>query len=256
MGVLIGNASINENNDITNGVLGDQTGKEVCIREWYPHGWTDVVRPNSRELANKIANLMEQACNNNKIGYAQDNRLSLYKQAIKLNFDISKINVQCDCDCSSLVAVCVIGAGVDINPDIYTGNEVSALKATGLFKVLRKSQFTDSSSYLERGDILVKQFSHTAIVLTDGAKVLQSNESIKINTADYFDEKVSGIYRAKTDVYMRCGAGRNYRSVKVLNEGEVCRCYGYYSLVGKTKWLYVKRMESEGFISSTYLKKE
>ena len=35
MSVKIGHASIDENNKASGGKSGDQTGKEICIRNWY-----------------------------------------------------------------------------------------------------------------------------------------------------------------------------------------------------------------------------
>lgn len=37
-------ASINENNATTGGTTGDQTGKEICIRNYYNYPWTYVLR--------------------------------------------------------------------------------------------------------------------------------------------------------------------------------------------------------------------
>ena len=36
----IGHASINELGTVKGGKTGDQTGREVCTREWYNKGWT------------------------------------------------------------------------------------------------------------------------------------------------------------------------------------------------------------------------
>lgn len=34
---IIGHASIDENGQIAGGEVGDQTGREICTREWYMH---------------------------------------------------------------------------------------------------------------------------------------------------------------------------------------------------------------------------
>ena len=52
---MIGHASIDENGNIKGGRKGDQTKKEVCMREWYDNGWTTLIRAKSKTLANKIA---------------------------------------------------------------------------------------------------------------------------------------------------------------------------------------------------------
>lgn len=81
MSVKIGHASIDENNKISGGAAGDQTGKEVCVRDWYNKSWNCVIRPKDKEVAEKIAKAMEQACASNYIGYDQSQRTTLYTQA-------------------------------------------------------------------------------------------------------------------------------------------------------------------------------
>ncbi len=169
MAVKIGHASIDENRTARGGSSGDQTKKEVCTRSWYNKPWTSVIRPNDSTAAEKIAKAMEQACENDKIGYDQGQRTTLYKCAKELNWDLSKIDTPCECDCSSLVAVCVNAAGIEVSKDIYTGNQKAALSATGAFTVLTDSEYTGKSVLLKRGDILLGD-GHTAIVLSDGGK--------------------------------------------------------------------------------------
>ena len=40
MAVIIGHASIDERGRANSGQAGDQTGREVCTRNWYNRGWT------------------------------------------------------------------------------------------------------------------------------------------------------------------------------------------------------------------------
>lgn len=168
MSVKIGHASIDENRKAKGGVAGDQTKKEVCTRAWYSYPWTSVIRPKDSTVAEKIAKAMEQACANDNIGYDQYQRTTLYIQAKANNWDLSKITTACECDCSSLVAVCVNVAGISVSKDIYTGNEKSALNATGKFTVYTDFKYTGSDNYLKRGDILLGS-GHTAIALSNGA---------------------------------------------------------------------------------------
>ena len=42
-------ASINEQGKISGGQLGDQTGKEVCIRSWYSKPWSYVITAKDRD---------------------------------------------------------------------------------------------------------------------------------------------------------------------------------------------------------------
>lgn len=168
MSVKIGHASIDEHNRGRGGKAGDQTKKEVCTRDWYNKPWNKVIRPKSEKVAEKIAQTMEAACANDQIGYDMDERSTLYQQAKAKNWDVSKITKACETDCSALVRVCVCAAGITI-PDIFTGSMVKVLKGTGQFTILSDSKYLNSDQYLKRGDILVKEFSHTAVVLSDSA---------------------------------------------------------------------------------------
>lgn len=168
MAIKIGHASKDENGKITGGAAGDQTGKEVCSRNWYNMPWTAVIRPKDAAAAEKIAKAMEQACANDNIGYDQGQRTTLYARAKEAGWDLSRITEKCECDCSSLVAVCVNAAGIAVSKDIYTGNQKTALGNTGSFEVLTASKYIGSSTYLKRGDILLGS-GHTAVVLTDGS---------------------------------------------------------------------------------------
>ena len=177
MAVKIGHASLDENGKISGGAVGDQTGREVCTRNWYSYGWNKVIRAKDTGIAEKIAKAMEQACANDNIGYDQSQRTTLYVQAKAKNWDLSKITTKCECDCSSLVAVCVNASGITVSKDIYTGNEANALKSTGKFTILTASKYLNADTYLKRGDILLKEGTHTAVVLSDGSEVA-------VNTAE------------------------------------------------------------------------
>ena len=53
---------------------------------------------------------------------------------------------------------------------------------------------------------------------------------------------------------MRRGAGITNKAIKVLKKGEKVRCYGYYTDVGTTPWLYVQTSDGVvGYCSSKYL---
>ena len=261
MAVLIGHAAIDENGNVIGGAAGDQTGKEVCTREWYAKGWTQLVRPKTPALAEKIAATMEAACKNDNIGYDQSGRLTLYDAAKAVNFDLSKIKTKVECDCSALVGVCVIAGGVNITPNIYTGNMTNALKSTGKFDVMTASKYLTSSDYLKRGDILVKPYDHTVVVLSNGSKANADSGAVTptptdtIMYAESFDASIKGQYKVTTDLYLRRGAGTGYKFITVLPEKATVHNYGYYTMVGSTKWLYVAWNGYVGFCSSKYLKK-
>lgn len=175
MAVRIGSARINEKGTTTGGKAGDQTGGEVSIQNYYLHrkGWY-VARPKDPTVAEKIAQAMEAACNNNHIGYCQAHRDSLRKIAVKHNYNLSKVNVDVEVDCSALVRVCCLYAGIQVG-DFNTASELETLRKTGAFEILKDDKRCKESTYLKRGDILVTRTKgHTVIVLDNGSGISNS----------------------------------------------------------------------------------
>jgi len=173
----IGHAASDERGKYSCGKAGDQTGKEVCTRTWYNRPWNVVLIHPDSKVREAIAKAMEAACANDHIGYDQDasntndaGRYSLFKEARKVGFDLSKIKNNCETDCSNLVAACCNAAGLEVSEYIYTGNEKSALTKVG-FKAYTDSKYLTSPDYLPRGAVLLYEGHHTAINLEDGKNV-------------------------------------------------------------------------------------
>ena len=173
MAVKIGSARIDENGRAYGGRAGDQSGNEVSTQSWYLHkkGWR-VYRAKNPAVAEKIAQCMERACRNSRIGYDQYERNSLYKVAEPLGFDTGKVTTPCETDCSALVRVCIAYAGITSIPsDFRTINMPAYLTKTGAFVEMKGSKYQNQSLYLGRGDILVtKVHGHTVVVLSDGSR--------------------------------------------------------------------------------------
>ncbi len=171
--VYVGSASIDERGKAHGGKAGDQTGREVKKQAWYLHskGWR-VFRAKDRQVALDIAYAMKRAISNNKIGYDQYQRNTLYNLAAEVGFDPGKVKKACETDCSALVRVCCSYAGIMGLPSGFrTGNMPKYLMETGAFVEMTGSQYTKSSDYLGAGDILVTRTSgHTVVALNDGPK--------------------------------------------------------------------------------------
>ena len=168
--VRIGHASLNELGHTTGGQKGDQKN-EVCIRSWYNKPWSYLLRPKDSNKAEIMATNCEIICNNPACGYDQSTRNSLHQEAIKTNFDFTKIGL-CNCDCSSFMSVCAESANIAI-PYNYgnaptTSTMRNAFKSTGEFDVYTDPIYLNNDNFLKRGDILVKEGSHTVMVLEDG----------------------------------------------------------------------------------------
>jgi hypothetical protein len=267
MAVLIGHASINENGTVTGGTQGDQTGKEVCTRNWYKAGWNVVLRPKSSEIAEKMAKACEAGCANNKIGYDQSKRNTLRTQAKSVSWDLSKITVACSTDCSAFMTVCAEAAGVDVTK-CYSGSNApttytmrTTFNNTGAFTVLTDSKYLSSDQYLQRGDILVKESSHTAMVLSNGSAVGISTTTVSSATpapASFKDIQYKGTYTVKASggLNIRQNAGTQYTSYGLLSNGSTVECWGYYNKSGNTIWLYVSGSGKSGYVSVAYLQKQ
>ena len=266
MTVLIGHASIDENSRARGGAAGDQSGREVCTRGWYNKGWLCVIRPKKQAVAEKIAKAMEQACANDKIGYDQNQRTTLFVQAQACGWDLSKIGTPCETDCSALVSVCVNAAGIRVSKDIYTGNEKSVLQATGEFEILTAGKYLNSDTYLKRGDILLSS-GHTAIVLSNGSNAGTSSSgsgsggsgsgtATTVDSAQSLDKSLAGKYQVTASALnIRAGAGTAKASLGMIPKGGNVQCYGYYTQSGNVKWLLVQYNGITGFCSAEYLRK-
>lgn len=185
MAVLIAHASIDENNRARGGQAGDQTGKEVCIREWYNKPWNVMIRFNDSVMANKVADCMEMAAANIYIGYDQNQRNTLLTKARKFNYDVSKVKEPCETDCSALVSVACMYAGIPESALTYNGNCLTTrtlragLKATGEVSVFTTIPYLAKPDKLKRGDILLKEGSHVVVVVkTNDAPLKKSAQEV------------------------------------------------------------------------------
>lgn len=173
----IAHASIDERNQARNGAAGNQTGKEVCIRQWYNKPWTVLIRHPDRIVREKIATMAEALASppaNALIGYDQNERNTLHDISRLYNYDILGFigsGTKCETDCSAFVTCVCIYAGIkDLE---YTGNAPttstmkSVYKKAG-FEIITDKAVTSSIEFLTKGDILLKPGAHTVIVLDNG----------------------------------------------------------------------------------------
>lgn len=91
-------------------------------------------------------------------------------------------------------------------------------------------------------------------------KVVTPTPTANTNGVDYAASR-SEAYNNKVYVVtasalnMRAGAGTGKKVLRVLKRGERLECYGYYTKVGTTVWLYVKdKYGMTGFVSKNYVK--
>ena len=248
MSVLIGHASIDENGKASGGKAGDQTKKELCTRNWYKKPWSVLLRAKDPKMAEKIAVACEQACANNKIGYDQGQRNTLYTQAKAVNFDLSKITTACECDCSSLACICAIAAGAPADK-LYVGGNMGTtrtmrnyFRSTGMFEILTDSKYLTISDYLKRGDIVVNEGSHTFIVLSNGSKVAGDQPIMAPTSAD-----VIGIAVALGNINVRTGSSTAYKVIGMVKKNEQVQVLEKLS----NGWLRIMWNDGDAFVSNS-----
>lgn len=174
----IAHASIDENGNAKGGQAGNQSGREVCVRQWYSKPWTVLLRYPDRAIRERIATIAETLAStpiNSLIGYDQNQRNTLHSVAKRCDYNIMDFineHEMCETDCSAFVTCVCLFAG--IRKLEYSGNAPttstmkSVFKAAG-FEVHTDVKYMRSPDYLSKGDILLKPGSHTVIVLEDGA---------------------------------------------------------------------------------------
>ena len=171
MSVMIAHARKNEFGKYQGGAGGDQTGEEVAITKWYSRPWTHVIRCKDKNMAQKIADAMTKAANNNLIGYNQLKRNTAFDLVRKVGYDPAKIDKECNTDCSALVSLACMYAGIP-ETILYKGgnssttsNLRSRLKATGAFEIFSSKEYTQKTDKLLVGDILLSEGHHVAVVV-------------------------------------------------------------------------------------------
>jgi hypothetical protein len=220
MAIKIGHSSIDEHGKATGGAAGDQTGKELCTRKWYASGWNVLLRPKSSALAEKSAKACEAGCANSKIGYDQNQRNTLNTQAKAVGYDLSKIAVSCECDCSAFMHVCAIAGGANLSygsNGVTTRTMVSAFVKSGDYEKLTDSKYLTSDKYLRRGDILVKEGSHTVMVLENGASAgQQATTTQKTETAAPKKDIVTVHYSVRLPMLKKGSSGKSVKALQLL----------------------------------------
>lgn len=177
MGVRIGHASISENGTV-NGAKGDNTGKEVCVREWYSKPWDFMAIHPEEAVREKHAKAVEAACANDNIGYGQGDRNTLNTLAKAVGYDLSKVG-KCNCDCSSLQNVAAVAsgaAGVSYGGNGWTTSTMKAALQKAGYKIITARECLDNAAYCVRGAIYVKAASHTVCGLDNGANCKKTLE--------------------------------------------------------------------------------
>lgn len=112
-----------------------------------------------------------------------------------------------------------------------------------------------------RGYCLPKYSSKAGGAAPSTATVSPTATKKATEAAKSFNKSLSGTYTvtANSGLHVRNGAGKSKESLAVLPRGTKVQNYGYYTLVGIVKWLYIqvtyKGVTYTGFCSAQYLSK-
>lgn len=207
-------ASIDERGRVSGGRAGDQTGREVKNGYWYYFGQNAVIRFKSRAKARKAAKIIREIASQNKTGYNQMERTTLYKKLKRAGWNPKKIKGACNTDCSALIAAVINAVGISVSPDIWTGNMIPACKSTGKFTILYGSKYTKVDTHLMTGDIILNTSRHVIMATQNGilAKVVKQPKRKK-NT---YTGAVIKLGRHKDGAYI--GLNSNGNHVKNLQK--------------------------------------
>lgn len=203
MDVMIGSARIDENGKIKGGKAGDNNGREVSTQKYYnsSKGWVGLRAKNSN-VAAKLAAAMLEACNNDNIGYDQNQRTGVITTLRKYG-SLAEIKEKTEADCSSLVRACVIQAtGIDPG-NFNTSTEKKMLLATGLFEEVAINKASDCKT----GDILVTKTKGHTVTVTKG-----------FESVDIF-KPIEGTVTASA-LHVRKGPSTEYAHVRHLHKGD------------------------------------
>lgn len=203
MDVIIGSARIDENGKIKGGKAGDNNGREVSTQKYYnsSKGWVGL-RAKNPSIAAKLAAAMLEACNNNNIGYDQNQRTGVITELRKVG-SLADIKAKTEADCSSLVRACVIQAtGIDPG-NFNTATEKKMLLATGLFEEVAINKASDCIT----GDILVTKTKGHTVIVTKG-----------FESVDIF-KPIEGTVTASA-LHVRKGPSTKYAHIRYLHKGD------------------------------------
>lgn len=122
------NASINEKGTTTGGRTGDQTGREILVRDYYvpSYGWDLVLRYPDAALASEAADKAVAIAQDDSHGYDQNKRWGK------------------DYDCSSLVIMAFESVGIPVRAfgAVDTTSMKRAFKKCGFFELETEQSYT------------------------------------------------------------------------------------------------------------------
>lgn len=152
------------------GEPGDQTRQEYWNIGYWANGWQYVFRYPSESVASLIALYAQHAAENDKIGYSQSGRTTMWQQISFLSgtHDPAKIQNACNADCSSSTMAIIRAVGLDKNIPALSAANINGTTYSMIGGELESMGFKRSpfggESMLNTGDILMTD-GHACIVI-------------------------------------------------------------------------------------------
>lgn len=165
MAIRFGSASIDENGKVSGGIVGDQTGKEIRIQNFYSYPWDCYLECPNKKMAETAAQYMEQICLDDNFGYDQNERTSGYVSIINNGWKVK--GAKGEFDCSSLVSSCYRLAGLDISVSNTTYTLKKILMEKG-FALYTDAEHLKTDKYAKRGGIFLSEQHHVVMALDNG----------------------------------------------------------------------------------------
>lgn len=258
MTVRLGHAVMDEygKNGKDGSQIGDQTGKEIAVRDWYASGsgWQYLLVCTDSEMADRAASYMEQICADRNFGYSQKagQRWSGYK-AIVANGGKVK-GARGDFDCATLCISCYILAGLNHAASGYTGSMCASLMATGKFRSHEDTQHLSSGDYAKRGALYLRR-GHVAMALNDGPlaggaiPIIGSAPPVNEEVQPPPNEEVDGpsVRVIGGNVNVRTGPGTLYPVLFTAHRGDT---FPFGEVDDDTGWYGIETAYGPAFISN------
>jgi len=241
----IENCGHDENKRYKGGKAGDQTGTECCLRSWYNRPWTCVLHYSDPDVRMLIARMAIAMALNDKVGYDQGQRVTVWTALKEANYNPVMIHTPCEGDCTSTTTAICKGAGYltdvaglkNLSLSITSRNMKEQFQKAG-FTVRTLSKYLTSGDYLDPGDILLYEGHHAAINITVG-KYGSTGEGPK------------NVIITGGSVYIRQGPSSKTPALAVAHRGESYP-FDNETVDSGSGWFRIQFGVSTGYVSRRY----
>lgn len=177
MSIKIVHARMDENGKTDGPLVGDQTGKEILEAPFYLNDSVYLLICKDTAMAERALNYALQIARDDSYGYSQGS-VKRWTGLESIQANGGRVaGGSGSFDCASLMFSVYILAGLQIEPDGYTGNLLNKFKATGMFDVYQGAPYTASDAYARRGCLYLRpktseRGGHVFMAAHDGSSAI------------------------------------------------------------------------------------